>query len=133
MRDPNNIFHLAIPCANIDTTKEFYVDKLGCKMGRRYDDRITLNFFGDQVVCHLHPDKVDKEPQMYPRHFGVTFKNEAEYDALLKMATEQRLTFYEKPFNRFPGKKEEHKTFFLIDPSNNLLEFKYYFSSEMMY
>jgi extradiol dioxygenase family protein len=28
---------------------------------------------------------------------------------------------------------EEHQTFFLVDPSNNLLEFKWYRDAHMMY
>ena len=47
MRDSENVFHLAIPCKDLDETQDFYVEKLGCKLARRYADRVTLNFFGD--------------------------------------------------------------------------------------
>lgn len=61
--DPSkSIFHLAIPCRDLDEAKEFYVGQLGCRLARRYDDRITLEFFGDQVVCHLSPQDIDSEP-----------------------------------------------------------------------
>jgi uncharacterized protein len=132
MRDSNNVFHLAIPATNLDEAQRFYVTKLGCKLARRYDDRITLDFFGDQVVCHLS-DKIDRDPQMYPRHFGVTFKDRREFDAVLHLARERRLPFYQEPTSRFEGLVEEHLTFMLIDPSNNLLEFKYYHDPRMMY
>ncbi|MEZ4820496.1 MAG: VOC family protein [Bdellovibrionota bacterium] len=69
----SSIFHLAIPCADLDKAQSFYEDGLGCRMARRYHDRITLDFFGDQVVCHLKPDGIDHKPQLYPRHFGHTF------------------------------------------------------------
>jgi uncharacterized protein len=36
------------------------------------------------------------------------------------------LTFYQQPRVRFPGTRIEHRTFFLEDPSHNLLEFKHY-------
>jgi extradiol dioxygenase family protein len=133
MRDPENVFHLAIPCKDLDETQEFYVNKLGCELARRYADRVTLNFFGDQVVCHLDPDKVDPSPQMYPRHFGVTFKRKEEFDALLELAKEREIEFFQNLTVRFAGKVEEHFTFFLKDPSNNLLEFKFYKDSKMMY
>ncbi|BCX49873.1 glyoxalase I, and type I ring-cleaving dioxygenases, VOC family [Haloferula helveola] len=133
MRDPENVFHLAIPCADLDATQDFYVNKMGCELGRRYDDRVTLNFFGDQVVCHLDPDGIDKEPKMYPRHYGVTFRHAADYDALLDKTEKHGLPFFQEPFVRFGGKREEHRTFFLIDPSNNLLEFKHYNDPSMMY
>ncbi len=132
MRDSNNAFHLAIPCADLDAALTFYVTQLGCKLARRYDDRITLDFFGDQVVCHL-TDKIDHEPQMYPRHFGITFKDKAEYDAVLNLARRRELPFFAEPTRRFEGLVEEHFTFMLIDPSNNLLEFKHYLDPRMMY
>jgi len=133
MRDQNNVFHLAIPCNSLDEAFDFYVTKLGCKLARRYDDRITLDFFGDQVVCHLNPEKTDKIPQMYPRHFGITFKNKIEFDNLLKLARMRNIEFFEPLFVRFEGAIEKHWTFCLKDPSNNLLEFKYYQDPHMMY
>ena len=132
MRDSKNVFHLAIPCTDLDAAFEFYVTKLGCKLARRYDDRITLDFFGDQLVCHLS-DKIDHNPSMYPRHFGVTFRDRAEFDALLHLARERKIPFFQEPMIRFEGLVEQHYTFLLIDPSNNLLEFKHYLDPHMMY
>ncbi|KUO96997.1 VOC family protein [Ferroacidibacillus organovorans] len=133
MRDSQNVFHLAIPCKDLDETYDFYVTKLGCKLARRYADRITLDFFGDQVVCHLDPDRVEQSPKMYPRHFGVTFREKVQYDNLLKLAHQRNVPFFQEPMTRFAGRVEEHLTFFLIDPANNLLEFKYYYDERMMY
>jgi uncharacterized protein len=132
MRDTHNVFHLAIPARDLDEAYDFYVATLGCKLARRYDDRITLDFFGDQVVCH-HSVKIASEPEMYPRHFGVTFRDRSEYDDLLRLACERKLPFFREPFTRFEGMVEEHQTFFLVDPSNNLLEFKWYRDARMMY
>ncbi|MDQ0191189.1 VOC family protein [Alicyclobacillus cycloheptanicus] len=132
MRNPDNVFHLAIPCRDLDEAYDFYVTRLGCKLARRYNDRITLDFFGDQVVCHLS-DQWDRDVTMYPRHFGVTFKDKQSYDNLLKLAKMRDIPFFQEPTHRFQGLVEEHETFFLIDPSNNLLEFKYYFDDRMMY
>ncbi len=132
MRDASNVFHLAIPCRDLDEAFDFYVTKLGCKLARRYPDRITLDFFGDQVVCH-RSEKYDREPQMYPRHFGITFREQRGFDALLALARQRELPFFQEPFARFEGRAEEHQTFFLVDPSNNLLEFKYYHDPRMMY
>lgn len=133
MRDPQNVFHLAIPCRDLEEIREFYVERLGCRRARRYEDRITLDFFGDQVVCHLSPDKIDDTPQMYPRHFGVTFRDRAAFDRLLERARNEGLEFFQEPFTRFAGKREVHRAFFLLDPSNNVLEFKHYDDPEMMY
>ncbi|MDL4843014.1 VOC family protein [Aquibacillus rhizosphaerae] len=132
MRQTNKVFHLAIPCKELDETVDFY-EKLGCKLARRYDDRVTFDFFGDQVVCHLSPTNIDDKPKMYPRHFGVTFLEKKEYNQALADATAKELSFFKEPMVRFEGKQEEHMTFFLIDPANNLLEFKYYHDSSMVY
>ncbi|MGV3489597.1 MAG: VOC family protein [Tuberibacillus sp.] len=132
MRDVSKVFHLAIPCKDLDETVEFY-EKLGCKLARRYNDRVTFDFFGDQVVCHLNPDKIDPNPKMYPRHFGITFLSEEEFWKTLDMAKTNELKFFQEKMVRFGGRQEEHITFFLQDPSNNLLEFKYYHDESMVY
>ncbi|WP_088105967.1 VOC family protein [Halalkalibacter urbisdiaboli] len=132
MRESNKVFHLAIPCKDLDETADYY-QKLGCQLARRYDDRVTFNFFGDQVVCHLSPENIDEKPSMYPRHFGVTFTDKEEFDRLLDAATGNKLPFFQELMTRFKGKQEEHITFFLIDPANNLLEFKYYHDVTMVY
>lgn len=132
MRDSSNVFHLAIPCENLDAAYDFYVTRLGCKLARRYDDRITLDFFGDQLVCHLS-DQIDRHPSMYPRHFGITFRDRAEFDAILHLARQRNIPFFQEPMTRFEGLVEQHYTFMLIDPSNNLLEFKHYLDPHMMY
>jgi extradiol dioxygenase family protein len=132
MRNPDNVFHLAIPCRDLDEAFNFYVTKLGCKLARRYPDRITLDFFGDQLVCHLST-KIDEHPEMYPRHFGITFKHREDWERLLNLARKRELAFFHEPSRRFQDLVEEHWTFLLIDPSNNLLEFKHYLDPHMMY
>ena len=133
MRNSHNAFHLAIPCRNLDESWDFYVGKLGCGSSRRYEDRITLDFFGDQIVLHLAPEKIDPEPEIYPRHFGLTFKEAEDFDGMLARAREQGMPLFKDVFVRFFGTPEEHRAFFLIDPSNNLVEFKHYNNLRMMY
>ena len=52
MRTTNDVFHLAIPVGDLDEAQHFYVTFIS-KLARRYPDRITVDFFGDQLVCHL--------------------------------------------------------------------------------
>ena len=137
MRDSRDVFHLAIPSYDLDETVAFYVGQLGCKLARRYDDRVTLDFFGDQVVCHLserptHPASIDEVP-MYPRHFGVTFRDEVDFDALHDLCQQRGIPFYAPMTERFVGLVEVHRTFMIYDPALNLLEFKYYRDHRMMY
>ncbi len=132
MRTTEDVFHLAIPAGDLDDMQRFYVQGLDCKLARRYDDRITLDFFGDQIVAHLS-DRVDPAPELYPRHFGVTFRQREDWERLLLLARTRGLAFFAEPFRRFEGLAEEHMSFVLCDPSNNLLEFKSYNDPRMMY
>ena len=131
MRD--HLFHLAIPVSDLDTARQFYVTGLGCKLARTYSDRITLDFFGDQVVCHLTPGAPAAPESLYPRHFGVTFREAADFEALHACAVMRKIPFYHEVSVRFEGLVEEYRTFVLIDPTGNLLEVKHYNDPRMMY
>ncbi len=132
MRDTKDVFHLAIPVNDLDEAQEFYVAGLGCKLARRYSDRITLDFFGDQVVCHLS-QRIEEDPELYPRHFGVTFHDRADFDRLQALVALRKLPIYREVQRRFEGLVEEHLTLVLRDPANNLIEFKHYLDPRMMH
>ena len=85
------IFHLAIPCRDVDEAARFYEQAIGARVARRYDDRVTLDFFGHQVVCHLAPAKIDPEPALYPRHFGFTFTDRQRYHEFMGALTEREV------------------------------------------
>ena len=133
MRNSKDVFHLAIPCKDIKETVEFYETIMGCQLSRQYDDRATFNFFGDQLVCHLSPDKIDTDPEPYPRHFGITFHDGSDFDSFVSRLKENNVQLLNEIFTRFEGMPENHQAFFLKDPSNNILEFKYYPNKEMMH
>ena len=71
VRSTHDAFHLAIPTHDLDAAYRFYVEGLGCKLARRYADRITLDFFGDQVVCHLSEDWVRDPGPVRARTVGA--------------------------------------------------------------
>jgi hypothetical protein len=133
MRTQHDVFHLAIPTHDLDEAQDFYVTKLGCKLARRYHDRITLDFFGDQVVCHLTEMSPVEPRDLYPRHFGVTFSAAEDFERLYACAVTRKIPFYHEISVRFGGMVEEHRTFVLQDPTGNLLEFKHYNDPRMMY
>ncbi len=132
MRD--HLFHLAIPVSDLEEARRFYVTKLGCRLARTYPDRITLDFFGDQVVCHLtEPEPRTGPLSLYPRHFGVTFRKRKDFDLLCDLAHLRKLLFFRDVSTRFDGTAEVHRTFVLQDPFDNLLEFKHYQDPRMAY
>ena len=120
------IFHLAIPVHNMSAAKDFYVEGLGCEMGRETDRAMILNFYGHQLVAHLTTEELTPQQGIYPRHFGMIFPTEADWETIWERANQNHLKFYQSAKHRFLGELTEHRTFFLEDPSYNLLEFKYY-------
>lgn len=123
------IHHLAIQSSDLDKSVEFY-KSLGGFVGRRYLTHAVMDFYGLQLVCHLA--KPDDEPTMYPRHFGIIYDTMAE----LKfnwMIVEAKDIVFAPYFIRHEGNEEEHHTFFLKDPSNNVIEFKWYKSRDKVF
>lgn len=135
MRSARDAFHLAIPARDLTETGHFYNKLLGCQISRQYPDRITFNFFGDQLVCHLSPDEPEPgpDPSLYPRHFGVTFRDRADFAALLRLVELRKVPVFQQVKLRFEGTAEEHSTVVLCDPTGNLLEFKHYADPRMIY
>ena len=120
------LFHLAFPVTDLEEAKRFYVDGLGCGLGRVSASAITLEFKGHQLVGHLTKEPPETRKGIYPRHFGLIFTSEKERQAMADLAKAKGLKFYQQPRRRFPNTRIEHATFFLEDPFHNLLEFKYY-------
>lgn len=132
------VFHLAIPTHDLDAAEDFYTRVIGAVRARRYDDRVTFRFFDHQVVCHLDPDSVDMNQgdpfaNLYPRHFGITFRDKSEFDALYERCQSSGWSLVKEVFERFGGYPERHQTFFVADPSHNLIEFKWYEDSRFVY
>lgn len=122
----HSLFHLAFPIHDLEAAIRFYVDGLGCTVGRRSKQALTLGLAGHQLVGHLVPGQIPEQKGIYPRHFGLVFLAETDWQALADRAKAKGLSFYQQPRIRFPGTRIEHRTFFLEDPSHNLLEFKHY-------
>ena len=120
------LFHLAFPVGNLAQTKAFYALGLGCEIGRESAQSVILNLYGHQLVAHVTDELLTAQKGIYPRHFGLVFTAEADWQALCDRAHQHHLTFHQAPKQRFIGLPLEHRTFFLEDPFFNLLEFKFY-------
>lgn len=120
------LFHLAFPVENLEDTKRFYVEGLGCTTGRESDRSLIMELYGHQIVAQVTDQPLRPQKGIYPRHFGLVFLIESAWQALADRAKAKGLRFYQQPRRRFPGTPLEHLTFFLEDPFHNLLEFKHY-------
>ncbi|HEV7679034.1 MAG TPA: VOC family protein [Candidatus Dormibacteraeota bacterium] len=132
MRATANACHIAVPARDLDEAVVFYADGLGARLARRYDDRVTFDFFGDQVVCHLS-DEVADAPLPYPHHFGLSFADGADFDRMVNTIHEHSLPVLSDVSVRFDGTPARHRTIFLADPSNNVIEFKHYDDPRQQY
>ena len=119
------LFHLAFPVHDLSAAKKFYL-ALGCKAGRESKHSLILNLHGHQIVAQIAEKPLPVQKGIYPRHFGLVFRSLKDWTQLLNRARRKRLRFYQDPRLRYPGTPIEHHTFFLQDPSHNLLEFKCY-------
>jgi len=120
------IFHLAFPALDMNDTKRFYVEGLGCRLGRETELAITFNLGGHQIIAHKVMVLPPIQQGIYPRHFGLILSSESEWQEWHDRAQQKGLKFYQASRKRFPESRLEHTTFFLEDPSHNLLEFKHY-------
>lgn len=127
------IFHLAFPVTDIAQTKAFYVDGLGCIAGRETRHALILDLYGHQLVAHVTKEPLTRQQGIYPRHFGLIFTSQGDWESLLRRSQQGQLLFKEEPKHRFVGSPLEHSTFFLEDPFYNLMEFKYYCHAEAIF
>ena len=123
-------FHLAIPVNDLQKTRSFYRDFLGCSEGRSSEHWVDMNFFGHQLVLHLNPEQrankisnpVDGHDVTVP-HFGVVLEWQ-QWNALAQKLQDIDFEFVINPYIRFKGQIGEQATMFFLDPSGNALEFK---------
>ncbi|MCP1676860.1 extradiol dioxygenase family protein [Natronocella acetinitrilica] len=125
----SNAFHLAFPVTDLDTTRRFYEQVLGCERGRESEHWVDFNFHGHQITAHL----VDQMPQVPTnhvdgkqvpvQHFGLILEWD-DWEVLAARLRDQAVTFIIEPTVRFAGKTGEQGTCFLLDPAGNALEFK---------
>ncbi len=126
----NNLFHLAFPVKNLEESRRFYGEVLGCEEGRSSDAWIDFNLFGHQIVAHLapeavgikHKNEVDADHVPVP-HFGIVLPMN-EFKAFAGKLKDKGVEFIIEPKIRFAGEIGEQATMFFLDPSGNALEFK---------
>ncbi|STX51109.1 Glyoxalase/Bleomycin resistance family protein [Legionella busanensis] len=120
------LFHLAFPVHDFNLAKYFYHEQLGFSLGRESEHALIFNFANHQIVAHLIDEPLPLQASIYPRHFGLIFLKEEEFKKFHNQLINKKVPFEIALKKRFLGTKIEHQTFFIKDPSNNLLEFKYY-------
>ena len=125
-----SIFHLAYTVRDLESTRKFYGDLLGCQEGRSTESWVDFDFFGNQLSLHIgqtikeleSDSRVDNVEVPLP-HFGCIL----DWDLFHNLADKSKLAgivFIIEPTIRFEGMPGEQATMFLEDYSQNALEFK---------
>ena len=123
-------FHLAIPVNDLEKSRNFYKNILGCEEGRSSNHWVDFNFFGHQLVIHFKEKEsddtktnpVDGKDVPIP-HFGVILEWN-DFHEFSKKLIEKKINFIIEPYIRFEGLPGEQATMFFKDPCGNALEFK---------
>lgn len=117
-----NLFHLSFVVPNKEEAKRFYVDTLGCEVGRDNDGWFDILFFGNQITIHQATDQM----QSYViDHFGPVLAKE-EWQVIAQRLETAGVEYVAKPFVRTDSNGNESGKYLIKDPSGNTLEFKYY-------
>ncbi|MBI89853.1 MAG: glyoxalase [Candidatus Marinimicrobia bacterium] len=132
-------FHLAFPVNDLFKAREFYSEVLGCGIGRHSDKWMDFNLYGHQIVAHLSPEdcamiksnEVDGD-SIPSRHFGVIL-SWGKWEELINVLKKKQVEFLIQPRIRFKNKNGEQGTFFINDPSGNVLEFKSFKNDTMIF
>ena len=131
-------FHLAFPVDDLEKTREFYINILGCREGRSSDRWIDFDMYGHQVVAHLidKVEKVQTNPvdgdEVPASHFGVILDMK-DWTSLSERLKSSGMNFIIEPHIRFKGEAGEQATMFFLDPCGNALEFKAFKNDDMIF
>jgi extradiol dioxygenase family protein len=134
----NSLFHLAFNVRDLDQTRRFYGDVLGCTEGRSTATWVDFDFFGHQLSMHLgEPFKtantghVDDHLVPMP-HFGLVLAL-PDWQALAQRLQAAGIDFVLPPQLRFEGQPGEQWTMFFCDPFGNPIEIKGFRSLATVY
>lgn len=132
-------FHYAFKVKDIESTRKFYIELLGCEEGRSTATWIDFNFFGHQLSAHISKEfpkldycgKVDGISVPIP-HFGCLLELEAFKRIQQKLEAES-IEFVVKPQIRYEGEIGEQHTMFVFDFSGNPIEFKSFSNNDEVF
>ncbi len=123
-------FHYAFLVRDLDSTRRFYGELLGCAEGRSTGTWVDFDFFGNQISAHTtgtvvptqNTGQVEGIAVPMP-HFGAVLPW-AVFEAVAARLRQAGTRFLLEPFTRYAGQPGEQRTMFFLDPSGNALELK---------
>ena len=119
------ILHLSLPVGDLAEARRFYVDVLGCELGRVRDGFIDVFFFGCQLTLHERPAELLSPDQRGVCHFGVTLP-EDRWCQLVDRLRADGAPFLREPATDHAGTPRQQRKAMVADPSGNAIELKTY-------
>jgi extradiol dioxygenase family protein len=119
------ILHLSLPVKDLAATQAFYVNALGCRLGRTGPGGADVWFYGLQLTLQDRPDEVLPDSQRGVRHFGVTLSPAALADLLARLEAHP-IAWLDAVHTDYAGTPREQTKAKLLDPSGNVIEIKSY-------
>lgn len=123
------IFHLSLPCTDVEETTTFYKDIIGCTIGRASENWIDVNLFSHQITFTKvgkfnfnNPNYVFEGKILPSFHFGVIVPLDEWAKLYDKLNNKGFEVVTQSTF--LSNKKGEHLSFFIKDPNEYMLEFK---------
>ena len=132
-------FHLAFAVGDLESTRRFYGECLGCREGRSAERWVDFDFYGHQISAHVVDPRQAAAPtnpvdgdQVPIPHFGLVLAW-GDWESLIQRIEQHDIDFLIGPRVRFQGEAGEQGTFFVRDPSGNHLEFKSFRDSSRIF
>ena len=122
-----SFLHLSLPVRDLEASRTFYVDLLGCEPGcvREELGCIDVWFYGLQLTLQRLPDQVLMPELQAGRHFGVALPPN-ELEALLERLVDAPVEWVEPLSTDTTGILSGKTSAKMLDPSGNVIEFKSY-------
>lgn len=122
-------FHLALPCENLEDTRQFYVNTLGGQQGRSSEKWMDIGLYGNQLTFtdtgtfNFSFKNYTLSGQILPTfHFGVVVDRDTYWRLHNRLSQDNLDVTTEISF--LENKVGEHLSFFITDPNGYMVEFK---------
>ena len=120
------MLHLSIVVRDLDESRAFYADTLGCRVGRSRTEWMDVWFYGLQLTLQHQPQSVVPLEEQGNRHFGVTIDRDAFAALTDHLEADPSVRWVVPVSTDHPGTEREQTKCKLADPSGNVIELKTY-------
>jgi extradiol dioxygenase family protein len=115
-------FHLSFVVPDKEIARSFYIETLGCCIGRDNETWFDILFFGHQLTIH---QASENNPAFEINHFGPIL-NKNQWLNVVQRCTEKDIDIILAPTVNNKEKEDESGKFIVNDLCGNIIEFKYY-------